>query len=169
MPWGRCDDSHYDHDKVLSMPVTIRNAADGLYWRAISYCNAKLTDGFVSRSVVEHLNGTPEQVAALVKSKLWHRVRGGYRVHDFLDFNKSRAEVEEERARKAEAGRAGGLASGRARRGGKQEGSNNEAGASGVLELPSRPVPSDSTQGSTEALGAVGAPPAALSLSGDAA
>jgi len=160
MPWGRVDDTHYDHDKVLSIPLAVRNEAIGLYWRAISYANAKLTDGYVSAAVVaEVLNGRQELADALVKVRLWHRKRGGYVIHDFLNgFNKSRAEVESDRAKKAEAGRLGGLRSGETRRheaGPKQRRTTNEARASGVLELPSRPVPTESES----AAAAVGGPP----------
>lgn len=148
MPWGRVDDSHYDHDKVLALPVAVRNEAVGLYWRAISYSNAKLTDGVVSDVIVTHLDGRPEVVAALVAARLWHRRAGGrtYRIHDFADFNPTRAEVQANRDRKVEAGRLGGLRSGETRRktNGKQGGSKPEAGASGVLELPTRPDPTDS-------------------------
>jgi hypothetical protein len=161
MPWGRVDDSHYDHDKVLRMPIEVRNAADGLYWRAISYCNAKLTDGFVPDAVVAHLNGTPDQVAALVKVRLWHHVKGGFRVHDFSDFNHTRDEVETARAKKVEAGRLGGLKSGAARRThetnqkSKQNRSTREAGASpSKREARATPVlelPTESTSTAVEA------------------
>ncbi len=153
MPWGRIDDTHYDHDKVLALPVGIRNEAIGLYWRAISYCNAKLTDGYVSASVVEHLDGGPELAAALVRVRLWHRRRGGYVIHDFEDFNRTRSQVEDEREKKAEAGRKGGQRSGetrlskqneaapkqtrsKAEAAPKQTRSKAEARASRVLELP---------------------------------
>ena len=50
MPWGRIDDTHYDHPKVMALPRAVRNAADGLYWRCISWSNAKLTDGYVAQT-----------------------------------------------------------------------------------------------------------------------
>lgn len=133
MPWGWIDDGFYDHDKVLEMPVALRNEACGLYWRAISYCNAKLTDGVVSESVVVLLDGRPDAVDALLAARLWHRRRGGgYIVHDFLEgYNKSRAEVLAIRAKKAAAGRLGGQKSGEARRNRKP--SKREAGASSVV------------------------------------
>jgi hypothetical protein len=45
----------------------------------------------------------------LVECRLWERdeTRSGYVVHDFLDYNPSKKEVEEDRARKSSAGRAG--------------------------------------------------------------
>jgi hypothetical protein len=129
---------------VLGIPLAVRNDACGLYWRAISYCNAKLTDGFVAEAVVHHLDGSDASVDALVAAKLWHRRRGGYVVHDFLDgYNRSRQEVERGHRKKAEAGRLGGKRSGEARR--KQNGSTSEAGASSLVDVRlNSPSPSES-------------------------
>ncbi|MBX3031441.1 MAG: hypothetical protein KF809_14945 [Chloroflexi bacterium] len=158
MTWGRVDDGHYDHQKVLALPRRLRNAADGLYWRAISRCNRTLSDGLLSAGDLELVDAEPELVEALIEVGLFDRDRRGrVWVHDFLDFNKSKEEVLEEREKKAAAGRAGGLASGRARtkrtpnqkpttrRNGAS--SKREAPASSVVEPPSRPVPSEDSLG----------------------
>lgn len=133
MPWGRVDDTHYDHTKVMELPRRIRNAADGLYWRAISRCNRTLSDGWLVEGDLVLIDAEPALVEALVRVGLWDRMPDGrLRIHDYLVFNKSRREVLKERKQKSDAGRAGGLASGRTRanRDGKQTGSRNEAGAS---------------------------------------
>jgi hypothetical protein len=135
MPWGRCDDSFYDHPKVRRLVAEHRLAACGLYWRAISFCNRHLTDGRLAPEDVEFLDGTPVLVAELVRVGLWDE-RGGLRVHDYLTFNKSKAQVLKERRAKAKAGQAGGVASGRSRRE-----ANPKHGASVLVEHPSRPVP----------------------------
>lgn len=160
MPWGKVDDNHYDHPKVLSIPRAIRNAADGLYWRGISRCNRILSDGWLSSGDLDVIDSEPELVDALVTAGLWERKADGrLRIHDYLVFNKSRAEVVKERRQKEESGRAGGLASGRTRA--KRTRSKREAPASPPLEAdaneneapgvelptrpdPSRPVPSGS-------------------------
>lgn len=110
MPWGRVDDTFHSHPKVTSIPAGIRMAAVGLHWMAISWCNAHLTDGRVPAHVVEVLGGTVEQADALVSARLWHRMAKGYKIHDFLDFNTSRAALDERHRTKAEAGRAGAAA-----------------------------------------------------------
>ena len=118
MPWGRVDDSHYDHPKLDRLPAAseavatvsaeglVRLAAVGLFWRAISWCNRFLTDGHVPRDRVAKLDGSVELAELLVGSGLWEEAGHGYQVHDFLDFNVSRAEIlkrrEKEAARKAE-------------------------------------------------------------------
>lgn len=158
MPWGKVDDAHYDHAKVLALPRAIRNAADGLYWRVISRCNRTLSDGWISPADLEVCDATDELVEALVTVGLWERRGDRLRVHDYLVHNKSKREVLAERQKKADAGRAGGLASGRARAVKaarkprqehpsepvrtplKHERSNGEARASNVVELPTRPV-----------------------------
>lgn len=156
MPWGKVDDNHYDHPKVLSIPKAIRNAADGLYWRAISRCNRTLSDGWLNDGDLDVIDAEPKLVEALVTAGLWDRMPDGrLRIHDYLAHNKSRREVLKERKQKEEAGRAGGLASGRvrAKQDRKQTRSRNEAGASRLLEpnaneieapgveLPTRPDP----------------------------
>jgi DnaD/phage-associated family protein len=51
----------------------------------------------------------------LVAAGLWERVSGGYRVHDFTEYQPSKAEVQAEREQKRAAGKAGGQASAQAR------------------------------------------------------
>jgi hypothetical protein len=114
--WGRQDDAFYDHRKVRAMPKRVRNAACGLYWRAVSLSNHQLSDGWLTPSDISLIDGSPSEVRALLAAGLWDRTRNGkVRIHDFLDFNKSKAQILEERAKRAEAGRLGGLASGRSR------------------------------------------------------
>lgn len=115
VPWGKQDDGFYDHPKVRAMPRRVRNAACGLYWRAVSLSNRHLTDGHITDDDVRLIDGRPSEVDALVESGLWDRNGSGWLIHDFLDFNPSRAKVTEQRKVRAEAGRLGGMASGRSR------------------------------------------------------
>ena len=107
MPWGRVDDTFHSHPKVTSIPAEIRMAAVGLHWMAISWCNAHTTDGKVPAHVIAALGGNDEQATALVTARLWHRAGRCYRIHDFLDFNTSKAVLAERHLHKTEAGRAG--------------------------------------------------------------
>lgn len=97
MTWFRLDDSFYSHPKVLKAG----NEAVGLYVRCGTYAAAHVTDGFVDRSVVT-LYGSEALAARLVDAGLWHRTRGGWNIHDYLDYNPSREAVEKERKAKAE-------------------------------------------------------------------
>lgn len=98
MPWGRVDDTHYDHQKVRALPRRIRNSCVGLYWRSISWSNSKLSDGFVPTDELERMDARESEIEGLVAVGLFEPAKGGIQIHDFLDFNRSRAEILAERA-----------------------------------------------------------------------
>lgn len=113
MPWGRLDDTLYDHEKVEAIePGMRRLAALGLWTLANSWCNRKLTDGAIPASRPSRLadDVDPAEVAdltdALVDAELWERRPDGFQVHDFLEYNDSREEVLERRRLDAERARA---------------------------------------------------------------
>ena len=115
MTWTKIDDQFYDHPKVVAAgPLGI-----ALFVCGLSYCSRHLTDGFISTVQVRRLIDidNPGDVAEkLVAVGLWERRDGGYQVHDYLEYNPSRAKVEAIRQARIEAGREGGLRSGEARR-----------------------------------------------------
>lgn len=97
MPWFRLDDSFDTHPKILAAG----NEAIGLYVRCGTYAARHLTDGFI-RHDVAMLYGTKTLADTLVHAGLWHRARGGWTIHDYLDYNPSREAVENDRKAKAE-------------------------------------------------------------------
>lgn len=101
MPWGRLDDSLYDHPKLDRLPEGERLQGVGLWAVAISWSNRFLTDGHLPRARVEKLGGTVELAEALVTAEMFDHDGSGYAIHDFLDFNESRAEVVERREKEA--------------------------------------------------------------------
>jgi hypothetical protein len=108
MPWVRLADEFYDHPKF----VRAGPAAGYLAIVARGYCNRHLTDGEISAEIVPRLGGSDEDAARLVAVGLWERNgHGGYRIHDFADYQPSRSDVRartaELSAKRAEAGRAG--------------------------------------------------------------
>jgi hypothetical protein len=98
MPWGKIDDSLYDHPKLDELPPAMRMPCVGLWAVAISWCNRRLTDGHVPKGRIRLLGGTIQQAEALVSVRLFDKEGDGYRVHDFLDFNDSREYVMSRRA-----------------------------------------------------------------------
>lgn len=74
---------------------------------------------------------------------VWEQVRGGYRVHDYEHYQPTRAQVEAERATKAAAGRAGGIATATAR---------GAAPAKAKLQPVPNPVPNPTPVPGTGAL-----------------
>lgn len=147
MVWFKVDDKLHAHNKVRKV-LAEEPAALALWTVAGSWSADNLQDGFVPDHQIPWLmpaNG--EQLAQmLVTARLWRRVKGGYRFHqwekdgDGTRRNPTRAEVELERQKKAEAGRKGGLISGK-RRSKPQAGAsaNASAGASRLLQPPTRP------------------------------
>jgi hypothetical protein len=165
MPWVKVDDHADEHPKLA--------AAGPLAWplwlSGLTYCNRNLTDGFIPRSVARTLVDWQYSDAAgqvwtigvtsgahgedvnsdlvidlLVEVGLWEKVPGGYRVHDYEDYQPTRAEVMALREVKREAGRAGGRARAeqRARHGAKQS----------AQQTPSRVLSRSSSKTQAEAL-----------------
>jgi len=97
VPWFRLDDSFHSHPKVIAAG----NAAIGLYVRCGSYAAEHLTDGFI-RQDVALLYGSAELAETLVRAKLWRRVRGGWQMPDYLDYNPSAGQVKQDRKNAAE-------------------------------------------------------------------
>ena len=91
-----------------------------LYIAGNGFCNEYLTDGFISDTDIEtvafnaFMRSPKKAVEALMVAGLWDRVRGGYKIHDYLNYNKSKKEIEELRSKKTAAGRKGGRASAQA-------------------------------------------------------
>lgn len=105
MPWGRVDDTYYDHPKLDELEDAHewpdRLAGAGLNSLAWSWCNRFLTDGKVPRATVAKLGGTIELADQLVRVGLWESVSGGYQIHDFLVYNDSAEDVRKRRADEA--------------------------------------------------------------------
>lgn len=97
MVWFRMDDSFPSHPKVLGIPRRERLAAIGLWTLAGGWCAKQLTDGYLAEHMVEEIGGTFKSASALVDAGLWDVVDGGFRFHDWADYNPTREEVESER------------------------------------------------------------------------
>jgi hypothetical protein len=110
MPFGWVDDRHYRHQKLLELDEGLRKGCIALFWLAISWCNDQLTDGRVPTGTVRLLGGDLTEAEELVRVRLWERDGKAYRVHDYLDFNKSRDQVMADRAVRHDLAVAGGLA-----------------------------------------------------------
>ena len=106
MPWGRVDDTWYDHPKLEELEDSRewpdRLAGAGLSSLAWSWCNRFLTDGKVPRGTVAKLGGTIELADMLVRAGLWESAPGGYQIHDFLVYNESAEDVRARRQKEAD-------------------------------------------------------------------
>lgn len=94
MTWFKVDDSFHSHPKVLAAEP----AALGLWVVAGAWCSANLTDGFVPDYAVPRLLPDAARLAEkLVACRLWKRTKGGYRFHDWREYNPTASEVNSER------------------------------------------------------------------------
>ncbi len=139
MTWVKLDDHFDEHPKIQAVgPLGI-----ALWTVGIAYCNRNMTDGFIPWSAARKLlsweflgpedeKGRPVyQVAVscgmagddvtcafvidlLLEAGLWEEVDGGYLIHDYLDFQPSKADLEAQREKlhetRSQAGRAGAAA-----------------------------------------------------------
>lgn len=139
MPWVRVDDHFDEHPKLAA----VGPLGWALWLAGLAYCNRNLTDGFIpwavapslvpwrfqdatgptriylgnARYVDEESEVTSDYVIALlVDAGIWEDdPPRGYRIHDYGDYQPTKAQVEADRAAKVAAGRAGGIAAAIAR------------------------------------------------------
>jgi hypothetical protein len=92
--WFKVDDSFTDHPKVAAAG----KAALALWVRAGPWSARHLTDGYVPAHMLSTFGGNRAAANALVKAGLWTaEPDGGYRFHDWDQYNPSRAKVEADR------------------------------------------------------------------------
>jgi hypothetical protein len=91
MGWVRLEDTFCEHPKI----ETLGDLPFRLHVKAICYANRNLTDGYVPDIAARAMGGPKHKRAAraLIDAGLWELARGGYRIHDFLDFQPSREAV----------------------------------------------------------------------------
>lgn len=107
MTWVNLDDKMPEHPKVDGLS----DGAFRLHVAGICYCNRHLTDGIVTVDRLTRL--IPKYKKAyldeLLARMVWIEIAdsSAYEIHDYLDWNKSREEVESRRAVRSESGKKG--------------------------------------------------------------
>lgn len=99
-----------DHVKIFKAGALIGEfgpaRALAMYMAGICYAWDKLTDGFIPDAYVKGFashDAQPELVARALcsrKVRLWHRTKGGYRIHDYHDHNTAAATIKVKRDKK---------------------------------------------------------------------
>lgn len=132
MPYITIDDHFDDHRKLLRISKDLRNEALAVYARALMYCSRHLTDGEVPMAKFES-EREQDALYALSDADLVdiYEDEGFFAIHDYLDHNRSSEQIEAIRESKRQAGRKGGIASGKSRNEARSK--QNEAPASDVL------------------------------------
>lgn len=95
MTWFKLDDKGTFHRKV----VAAGNEAYGAWCRAGQYAAAQHSDGFLPRSVADLIANQPVWNRLLKAGLLENGPDGGYKIHDFLDYNPSAADLAERASR----------------------------------------------------------------------
>lgn len=91
MAWVRIHDGAMTHPKLLALT----DKAFRLWVWGLSYCQTHLTDGAIlTLAIPPRLKRAVED---LVTARLWERIDGALVVHDYLDWNDSRALVTKKR------------------------------------------------------------------------
>lgn len=106
MTWSKLDDGFWMHPKV----IMAGNASAGIFARMLSYCGCYLTDGMVPSGVVGTIVGSDKKaLEALDRVGLVQLLEsGGVVIPDYLDHNRSKAQVEADREQRRENGARGG-------------------------------------------------------------
>lgn len=116
MSWAKFDDLYDDNKKIKRAWRSSRGAV-ALHAMAITYCARHELDGVIDVDwLIDKLPKAAERkkiLATLIEHKLFEIVDDEhYRVHDYLEYNQSRADAEgrreRDRQRKADAGSRGG-------------------------------------------------------------
>jgi hypothetical protein len=103
--WARIDDRANGNAKLIALS----DAAWRMWGCGLIFAQANLTDGFIASGAIatfgvkarDRRKVINELCRSLVKGKapLWHRVDGGYQIHDYLQWNESREAILRERER----------------------------------------------------------------------
>lgn len=131
--WVRIDENMVDHPKIAGLS----DRAFRLWITGLAYANRQETDGHLDMKTTRRWTQRGAKVAEkeLVDAGLWHQNGREYVIHDYLEYQPSKADNSDLRAKRAAAGRVGGLRS--------KPPSKTEASASSLLEAKQKPVPSD--------------------------
>jgi len=102
-------------DKLPDEPAVagLSDAAFRLHVTALCYCSRHLTDGLVPDAMIGRwgVRGAQRAANELVEAGLWAwKGDGDYTIPDYLDTQRSRAQVEAISTKRAEAGKRGGIA-----------------------------------------------------------
>lgn len=115
MAWTRVDDDFIGHPKTVRAGKRLGRLGLGrvlaIWLQGQAHANRYLTDGFLSREVVEDFTNDPDPIAvaqAMVEARLWDAAEGGFQIHDYLAYNPSREAVLLKREKDLQRKRGGG-------------------------------------------------------------
>lgn len=97
MPYLNLDDNFADHPKVDALS----DGAFRLHVAGLLYASKHLTDGYIPADRITRLVPHHKRLnlVELMEVGLWLPAAVGYTIHDYLDWNRSRAQIETDRER----------------------------------------------------------------------
>lgn len=96
MNWVKIDNQFPDHHKVLEAGAL----AAWLHVCALCYCSRTLSDGVVPKRIVPRLAEVPKPMKlaeTLVAVGLWKEQGNAFVIHDYLSYQRSREQINDER------------------------------------------------------------------------
>jgi hypothetical protein len=99
MSWLELDDGILDHPKFIRAVKLGGSEAVHLWLGIRAYCGKLLTDGFVPEDMIDEVRGPKDPkrralaLEALRAAGLLDLAEGGFQMHDYLDWSKSRDKV----------------------------------------------------------------------------
>jgi hypothetical protein len=102
--WARLDDELIDHQKIFAAGKRVGANGPavvlGFYAVSLMWTNKHLTDGYLPTTTIESFRHVDKPLAvadALVHAALFEKVDGGFRIHDFDEWNPSAKEIKRKR------------------------------------------------------------------------
>lgn len=103
--YAKLDDELFDHPKLSAAGQILGKSgigiALGFYTAGLLYTNRHLTDGMLTAAVISSWTNRfekPLAVAdALAKAGLFDKVEGGFRIHDYHEYNPSATAIKKKR------------------------------------------------------------------------
>jgi hypothetical protein len=95
--WIKVDDGITEHPKFAALT----SDAWALWLHGTTYASRNRTDGLIPAAMLGRLSNVknPTRVAAeLVAAGLWHEVDAGFEIHDYLEHQRSREQIDADRA-----------------------------------------------------------------------
>ena len=95
---ARLDTGWCVHPKVLALSV----AGMAVHAWSISYCDLARSDGLIPDGSWPSKKGFAEGIKEVIKAGLWEPCEGGFLLHDYLKYNRTKEQIEKELALTAE-------------------------------------------------------------------
>jgi hypothetical protein len=106
MSWVKIDDKMGEHPKYEDVGLD----GIGLQLVAIMYANRQQTDGKITRTALKRLTNVRSLqpvVNKLLKAGIWEDMGDHYQIHDYLHYQRSRAQIWEASDKQSKAGKRG--------------------------------------------------------------